>query len=100
MKFVRATVVLLAALSPSWPSAQDAPAPSLTIKITSPLGRTGMSGPVRIVARIASAPRATLGPVQFFVDGKLLAEDKDGPPYAVEWSDKTPLVLTEIAVQV
>ena len=46
------------------------PATVLTVQITSPLGRTGIVGPVRIVARITGlTPGATLSPVQFFVDG-------------------------------
>ena len=72
----------------------------LAIQITSPLGRTGMSGPVRIVARIAANPTATLSTVQFFVDGQLIGEDKDGPPYAIEWQDANPFEEREIAVQV
>src|SRR5512139_1850096 len=51
---------------------------ALKVQITSPLGRTGISGPTRIVARIASAPGRVLSPVQFFVDGQLVGEDKDG----------------------
>ncbi len=39
-----------------------------------------------IVARITADPHATLSVVQFYVDGKLVGEDKDGPPYAVEWT--------------
>ena len=79
---------------------QEAAASALSIQITSPLGRTGMSGPVRIVARIGANPKATLSPVQFFVDGTLIGEDKDGPPYAVEWQDENPFEVREIAVQV
>jgi Ca-activated chloride channel family protein len=71
----------------------------LAIQITSPLGRTGMSGPVRIVARVTSTS-GSLGPIQFFVDGTLVGEDKDGPPYAVEWSDDNPFRRREIVAQV
>jgi Ca-activated chloride channel family protein len=76
------------------------PASPLTVEITSPLGRTGISGPVRIVARIGTSQRAALSPVQFFVDGKLVGERKDGPPYAVEWTDDNPYEAREIAVEV
>jgi hypothetical protein len=38
--------------------------------------------------------------VQFFVDGVLVGEDRDGPPYAVEWADKNPYERREITVQV
>lgn len=73
---------------------------SLALQITSPLGRTGMVGPVRIVARITSDPKASLSPVQFFVDDQLVGEDKDGPPYAVEWVDSNPFLRRSIVVQV
>jgi VWFA-related protein len=73
---------------------------SLTIEITSPLGRTGISGPVRIVARITSPSQAALSKVEFFVDGKLVGEDTDGPPYAVEWLDENPFEAREITAQV
>jgi len=75
-------------------------APSLTVEITSPLGRTGMTGPVRIVARITHEPAATISPVQFFVDDELIGEDADGPPYAVQWSEANPFERRRIAVQV
>jgi Ca-activated chloride channel family protein len=73
---------------------------SLNVEITSPLGRTGMAGPVRIVARISADPKASLSPVQFFVDEQLVGEDKDGPPYAVEWVDSNPFLPRSIVVQV
>ncbi len=72
----------------------------LAVQITSPLGRTGMVGTVRVVARVVTTDGAVLSPVQFFVDGKLLAEDKDGPPYAVEWKDDNPFEARQITVQV
>jgi Ca-activated chloride channel family protein len=75
-------------------------ASSLSLQITSPLGRTGMTGPVRIVARITADEKATLSPVQFFVDDALVGEDKDGPPYAVEWVDANPFQGRKIVVQV
>ena len=74
--------------------------PKLAIQITSPLGRTGMSGPVRLVARVTADTRTTLGPIRFFVDGKLVGEDKDGPPYAVEWTDDNPFETRQISVEV
>ena len=59
-----------------------------------------MVGPVRIVARVSSDPKASLSPVQFFVDEQLVGEDKDGPPYAVEWVDSNPFLPRSIVVQV
>ena len=76
----------------------DRRAPS--VRITSPLGRSGASGSIRIVAQIQPQPDVALGPVQFFVDGKLLQTDGDGAPYAVEWTDENPFERREIAVAV
>ena len=76
------------------------PRPS-AIQITSPLGRTGMAGSIRIVARItADKETPVLSPVQFFVDGQLVGEDKNGAPYAIEWTDNNPFEQREISVQV
>ena len=71
-----------------------------TVRITSPLGRTGMPGAVRIVARIEAPSGATLKPVRFLVDGALFKVDDDGPPYAVEWVDENPFDLHELSVEV
>lgn len=79
---------------------QEKAEPALSVQITSPLGRTGMSGATRIVARIVSQPGTTLSPVEFFVDGKLIGTDKDGAPYAVEWVDDNPFAPVEISVAV
>jgi Ca-activated chloride channel family protein len=92
--------VLALGVLASGQDAPDAPPPSLIVEITSPLGRTGMVGPVRIVARISSDSKASLSPVQFYVDDQLVGEDKDGPPYAVEWVDSNPFLPRSIVVQV
>lgn len=91
--------VILAGAGVVRPAAQN-PAKTLTVQITSPLGRTGISGPTRIVARISSAPGTLLSVVQFFVDGKLVGEDKDGAPYFVDWVDENPFLPREIVVSV
>ncbi len=91
--------VFLAGAGVVRPAAQNPPRP-LTVQITSPLGRTGVAGPTRIVARIAAAPGTVLSAVQFFVDGKLIGEDKDGAPYAVDWVDENPFLPREIVVSV
>lgn len=72
----------------------------LGVRITSPLGRMGIPGKVRIVAQVHSAPGAVLSPVQFYVDGALLSEDKDGPPFAAEWEDVNPFEPRKLTVQV
>jgi VWFA-related protein len=92
------TLVVLATASDR-ANADDAPA-ALSVRITSPLGRTGEPGTVRIVAQIRSLPGAVLQPVQFFVDGVLLATVSDGPPYATDWVDANPFEPNEIAVAV
>jgi VWFA-related protein len=61
-----------------------------SIEITSPLGRTGLPGKVRIVARVATARADAIPEVRFFVDDVLIGTDTDGAPYAVEWDDKNP----------
>src|SRR5687767_12291482 len=80
--------------------AQEAPTPGLTVRITSPLGRTGIHGPIRIVAQVQHASDVVLQPVKFFVDQKLQGEAKQGPPFAVEWTDENPYEGREIAVEV
>ncbi len=72
----------------------------LTVKITSPLGRMGTSGAVRIVGQIQGSDGTTLQPVRFYVDGKLIGRDEDGPPYALEWFDENPYERREIAIEV
>ena len=70
-----------------------------SVRITSPLGRSGVPGSIRIVAQI-QAGEAALGPVRFFIDGQLFRTDEDGAPYAVEWTDENPFERREIAVAV
>jgi VWFA-related protein len=79
-------------------SAPQSPPSPLGVRITSPLGRTGVPGTVRIVAQIQAENTIVKG-VRFFVDGKLLKESVDGPPYATEWVDDNPFEQTEISVQ-
>ena len=74
--------------------------PDLSVEITSPLGRTGIPERIRIVARVRAADGTQLEPVRFFIDSVLLGEDKDGPPYALEWTDENPFEPREIAVEV
>src|SRR5262249_42890505 len=74
----------------------DAP---LTVKITSPLGRTGTPGAVRIVARVQVPAGVTLSPVRFLIDGALYKTKDDGAPYVVEWVDENPFERHEIKVE-
>ena len=72
----------------------------LSVRITSPLGRSGVPGSIRIVAQVRAEDGSEVGPVKFFVDGQLLQTDTDGAPYAVEWVDENPFERREIAVSV
>ena len=73
--------------------------PPLAVRITSPLGRTGTPGAVRIVARVEPAGVA-LQTVKFFVNGTSVGTDNDGPVYAVDWVDDNPFAPTVISVEV
>ena len=75
---------------------------SLTVRITSPMGRTGSFGAVRVVAQVSGAAEPLTPPpvVKFFVDGTSIGEDTDGPPFAVEWVDENPFERREISVSV
>ena len=74
--------------------------PATSVRITSPLGRTGVSGTIRIVAQIVTSAPEGIVPVRFFVDDKLLGEDADGAPYFVEWVDENPYEAREIRAEV
>ena len=97
------TVVLLVAIAalvgvPRQQSGKDDEGnPSL--RITSPLGRTGLVTTVHIVAQITLPPGGVLSPVQFYVDGKLVGTVDNGPPYAVIWTDDNIFEKREIQVQ-
>ena len=71
----------------------------LSVRITSPMGRTGNIGLVRIVAQVNHAEDAPPQSVKFFVNRTLVGEDGEGPVYAVEWSDENPFEPTEITVE-
>ena len=72
----------------------------LAIRITSPLGRTGTVGAIRIVAQVTAAESVTLSSVRFYVDGQLVGEDGSGPPFAAEWVDENPFETREIRADV
>ena len=69
------------------------------MRITSPLGRTGLPGAIRIVAQVSHPPQTALGPVRFFVNDALVGDDAEGPPFAVEWTDANPFEPTRIRVE-
>lgn len=73
----------------------------LNVRITSPLGRAGVPGPIRIVAQVRNTTRdVPLQPVRFYVDDTLLGEDTDGPPYALPWIDENPFEPRTLRVEV
>jgi Ca-activated chloride channel homolog len=74
-------------------------APESSVRITSPLGRTGLVTRLRIVAQISLPAGVTLSPVEFFVDGALVGTVVEGPIYAVDWTDDNPFERREIVVQ-
>ena len=71
----------------------------ISVKITSPLGRMGEPGTVRIVGQVRPAPGRSVAAVRFSVDGSLLGTVTNGPPYAVEWTDDNPFQRREIVVE-
>jgi Ca-activated chloride channel family protein len=98
-----ATLTLIGALAAATPgAAREDPRTAfpLSVRITSPLGRTGLPGVIRIVAQVAHAPTVALTSVRFYVNGSLHGEDAVGPPYFVEWSDENPFDPTTISVEV
>src|SRR6188472_1628609 len=70
-----------------------------TLRITSPLGRTGLPGAIRIVARLDGSSKRTPTRVDFLVDQMLLASDTDGPPYEALWSDDNPFERRELTAR-
>jgi VWFA-related protein len=72
-----------------------------TLRITSPLGRTGAPATVRIVAQIQWPAGNEMHPLQvrFLVDGSLVGTVDSGPPYAVTWTDENPFEPREIVVE-
>ena len=71
----------------------------LTVQITSPLGRTGIPGTIRIVARVRTAEDYAVMLTRFFVDGVVVGEVSDGPPYVVPWNDDNPFDAARIKVE-
>lgn len=92
--------LIVATAAHLWAGGQKPADEALAVQITSPLGRTGLAGPIRIVARVMSKPGVELNLIRFYVDGEPVGDDKDGPPYAVEWTDENPFLPREIVVDV
>jgi VWFA-related protein len=71
----------------------------LGVRITSPLGRTGLNGPIRLVAQTHGGDGAHIKGVKFFIDQKLYREAEVGPPFSVEWIDDNPFEPREIVAE-
>src|SRR5262245_7360623 len=98
------TGALLAMLVVSLGHAQDAapPAPVMpSLRITSPMGRTGAPATVRIVAQVQWPADTPVRPLhfRFLVDGSVVGTVESGPPYAVTWADENPFESREIVVE-
>ena len=70
-----------------------------TIRITSPLGRTGVVTRVRIVAQVEVPAGQVLSSVSFYVDGMLVGMAEPGHYSAVDWVDENPFEKREILVR-
>jgi VWFA-related protein len=92
--------LLLAAFVAAAPLVTAAQVPESSVRLTSPLGRTGVPGIVRVVAQVVTPMPGGRVPVRFFVDGKPLGVDEDGPPYMTEWEDDNPYEPRVIRVEV
>jgi Ca-activated chloride channel family protein len=70
-----------------------------SVHITSPTGRSGLPGRVRIVARVTTVTDAVVPVVRFYVGDTLIATDTDGAPFAAEWTDENPFEAARIRVE-
>jgi Ca-activated chloride channel homolog len=98
------TGALLAMLVVTLGHAQDGAPPASpmpTLRITSPMGRTGAPATVRIVAQVQWPADTAVRPLhfRFLVDGAVVGTLDSGPPYAVTWADENPFESREIVVE-
>ena len=97
---VLTTAILCGWLVAGGPQFAAAPDAAATVRITSPLGRTGLDGPIRIVAQLQRPEDLNVGPMKFYVDGQLVGATKAGPPFAIEWTDVNPYEAREIVAEI
>jgi len=93
-----AGVLVAAAACTALVAQSPAGSAALSVRITSPMGRTGTTAPVRIVAQVQYGDTTPPGQVRFFVDKQLVGAVQR-PPYALEWVDENPFERREIAVE-
>ena len=70
-----------------------------SIRITSPLGRTGVATKVRIVAQIHVPSGQALSKVNFYVDGMRVGTTDAAAYASVDWTDSDPFEPREIVVE-
>lgn len=97
LRSTRLLVVSVLALAAAEGLLDGSTAPS--VRITSPLGRTGLPGAIRIVAQVKPAEGQKIQVVRFSVDGEVLGTLGGNPPFAIEWADKNPFERREIVVE-
>jgi hypothetical protein len=64
--------------------------PAATVRLTSPLGRTGVSGTLRIVAQVVTAAPGGVAAGAFLRRRQAARRRPRWPPYFVEWNDENP----------
>ena len=86
-----AALSLAATLVLHAPAEAQSASGAAALKITSPLGRTGLSGAIRIVVRLDGEQPAVPPRVEFYIDKLHLADDEDGPPYEARLGRRQPV---------
>jgi VWFA-related protein len=89
-----------AALPPPPAAETTAAAAPHSVRITSPLGRTGETTQVRIVVQVQRPAEVAPAPikVRFYVDDAVVGT-ADTPPYAIPWIDENPFEQRVIRVE-
>ncbi len=96
---VRASIVCACVAASGIADGSTSAQGAASIRITSPMGRTGLSGTIRIVARFDAAADHVPERVDFLVDQLPLASDTDGPPYEALWIDENPFEQRELSAR-
>ena len=84
MPLLAAVLIALLAVAP-------AAAGDISVRITSPLGRTGTPGTIRIVAQVKPQKGQAIAEVRFSVDGKPQGSVTAGPPYVGRMDRRQPV---------
>src|SRR5688500_434528 len=92
------TLAATAAAQESGTAVRETVPGRVSVRLTSPLGRTSDSATVRIVAQVQRPRPGVAARVRFLVDGKEVGT-ADAPPYAVTWVDENPFEPREITAE-